>query len=109
MTEAIFKEREKVIQKRLKSISNRKYEIIWAIFVTLLSPFIMPFIKAGNRWSRETISSSIGYWNSVLLFSGIMLPIMSYLIYKEYDKMVRDKFDTESELRLLKKELNQKQ
>ena len=105
MTETIFKEREKVIQKRLKSISNRKYQIIWAIFVTLFGPFIMPFMPL--RRMRGTFGEMLGYWNTVLLFSGIMLPIMSYLIYKEYDKMVRDKFDTESELRLLKKELKE--
>ena len=99
---------KKLIQQRLHGISKGKYQIIWAIFVTIVSPFIMPFIKAGDRYSRETISSLIGYWNAVLLSAGIMLPIMSYLIYKEYDKMVRDKFDTEAELRLLKKELKEK-
>lgn len=108
MTKEFFNEKEKLIQQTLHRISKRKYQIIWAIFVTIVSPFIMPFIKAGNKYSRETISSSIGYWNAVLLSAGIMLPIMSYLIYKEYDKMVRDKFDTEAELRLLKKELKER-
>ena len=45
MTEEIYNEKEKLIKNRLKKISNRKYQVIWAIFVTLVSPFIIPFVR----------------------------------------------------------------
>ena len=88
----------------LRSNNKIKLKLIWAVFVTLVGTFLMPFMKAGDRWSRETFSTTMGYENSVLLFAGFMIPIMSYLIYSEYKNMIRKKFDIERDLRLLEKE-----
>lgn len=104
ITESEYLKRKQYFDYQLKQNNKIKLKLIWAIFVTLVGPLLMPFIKAGNRWSMETFSTTIGYENSVLLFGGIMIPIMSYLIYREYKNMIRTKFDIERDLRLLEKE-----
>lgn len=104
ITESEYLKRKQYFDYQLKQNNKIKLKLIWAIFVTLVGPLLMPFMKAGNRWSRETFSTTIGYENSVLLFGGIMIPIMSYLIYREYKNMIRTKFDIERDLRLLEKE-----
>ncbi len=101
MTEELFKEREKVIQKRLKSISNRKYKIIWAIFVTLFYPFVVPCIRF--RRMEGTFGETLGYWNTVMLFLITTVFIMSIGLYQFIDKIKKDKFDAEADLRRLKK------
>ena len=106
IAEPEYSERKKYFEARLTQNNKIKLKLIWAGLVTIVGSFLIPFMKAGNRWSRETFSSTIGYWNSVLLFGGFLIPIMSYLIYQEYKKMKRTKFDIERELRLLEKEFH---
>ena len=104
ITESEYIERKQYIDHQLKQNNKIKLKLIWAVFVTLVGPFLMPFMKTGDRWRRETFSTTIGYENSVLLFGGFMIPIMSYLIYREYKNMIRTKFNIERDLRLLEKE-----
>ena len=107
MNEEIFREREKLILKRIKSISNRKYQIIWAIFVTLVFPFIIPFVRL--RRMEGTFGEMFGYWNAVIIFLTILVFLMSFLLYQFIDKMKRDQFDAASDLRMLLKEFSKKQ
>ncbi|OWR15703.1 hypothetical protein CDW55_04690 [Chryseobacterium sp. VAUSW3] len=104
ITELEYLKRKQYFENQLKQNNKIKLKLIWAVFVTLVGTFLMPFMKAGDRWSRETFSTTMGYENSVLLFGGFMIPIMSYLIYSEYKNMIRKKFDIERDLRLLEKE-----
>ena len=104
MTEEIYNEKEKLIQNQLKKISNRKYQVIWAIFVTLVSPFIIPFVRL--RRMEKTFGEMFGYWNAVMIFLVALIFLMSIVLYQVIDKMKRDKFDAESDLRFLKKEFS---
>lgn len=104
ITESDYTKRKQYFENQLKRNNKIKLKLIWAVFVTLVGPLLMPFMKAGNRWSRENFSTTIGYENSVLLFGGFLIPIMSCLIYREYKNMIRTKFDIERDLRLLEKE-----
>ena len=104
ITELEYLKRRQYFENQLKQNNKIKLKLIWAVFVTLVGTFLMPFMKAGDRWSRETFSTTMGYENSVFLFGVFMIPVMSYLIYGEYKNMIRKKFDIERDLRLLEKE-----
>ncbi len=89
----------------MKSISNRKYKIIWAIFVTLFYLFVVPCIRF--RRMESTFGETLGYWNTVMLFLITTIFIMSIGLYQFIDKMERDKFDAEADLKRLKKEFTE--
>lgn len=91
--------KKKFLEKKLKENSKKKKSILWAIFISILGPFLLPLLpmkKAVN------FASEIGYWNAVLFFSITLLILMPFLIYKEYDKMKRTQHDIERELKNLK-------
>lgn len=91
--------KKKLLEKKLKENSKKKKSILWAIFVSILSPFLLPLFpmkKAVN------LASEIGYWNAVLFFGATILFLMPFLIYKEYDKMKRTQYDIERVLKNLK-------
>lgn len=94
---------KKILQNELVKNSKRWYKIIWAIFVTLVSPFLIPFLSFRNMHGKN-FESLFGYWNSVMVFGGGMLLVMIVPIYQEYDKMKRRKFDIEGDIRRLEKE-----
>jgi hypothetical protein len=52
----------------------------------------------------KNFENILGYWNAVMIFGGAMLLLMPILIYLEYDKIRRRKFDIEGSLILLEKE-----
>lgn len=104
MTESDYQIRKKSIEHQLSQNKKIPLQLIWAGFVTIVGSFLLPFMKAGNRWSRATFASEIGYWNAVFLFGGILLLIMPYLIFREYTKMKKEKDDLERELRMLEYE-----
>ena len=101
MNENNFEEKERVIRERLKKISRRKYQIIWAIFVTLASPFLLPIIRF--RRMEKSFAESMGYWNAAFMFLAILIFLMIIVLYDFIDKIKRDKFDAESDLRNLQK------
>lgn len=106
MDEKTFKEREQLILLRLKKISQKKYQVIWAIFVTLFSPFIMPYVRL--RRMENTFGEELGYWNTVIIFMIALVFLMSITLYQVIDKMRRDTYDAERDLKLLKKKFYQK-
>lgn len=93
-------ERENFLLKKLKENSKKKWSVLWAIFITVAAPFLLPLLPMKNVGN---LASGIGYWNAVLFFGAILLIVMPYWIYKEYDKMKKTKFDIERELKYLKK------
>lgn len=104
MTEPEYLKQKQSLENQLKQNNKGKLKILWAVFVTLASPFLLPYFPTKHSSYGKNFAESMGYWNAVLLFGGILLLIMPYLLYKEYDKMKKNKFDTERELRLLEKE-----
>ncbi len=99
MTSQKNDERKKFLEKKLKENAKKKLKIIWAIFVSIISPFLLPFLPMKKS---VNLATGIGYWNAVMLFGIIILILMPYLIYKEYDQMKRTKYDIERELKSLK-------
>lgn len=86
----------------MKSIANRKHQIIWAILVTLVFPFIIPFVRL--RRMEKTFGEMFGYWNAVMIFLVLLIFLMSFVLYQFIDRMKRDQFDAESHLIFLKRE-----
>ena len=99
MTSQKNDERKKFLEKKLKENAKKKLKIIWAIFVSIISPFLLPFLPMKKS---VNLATGIGYWNAVMLFGITILILMPYLIYKEYDQMKRTKYDIERELKSLK-------
>ena len=99
MTSQKNDERKKFLEKKLKENAKKKLKIIWTIFVSIISPFLLPFLPMKKS---VNLATGIGYWNAVMLFGIIILILMPYLIYKEYDQMKRNKYDIERELKSLK-------
>lgn len=99
MTSQKNDERKNFLEKKLKENSKKKLKIIWAIFVSIICPFILPFFPTKKSVNFAT---GIGYWNAVMLFGIMILIFMPYLIYKEYDQMKRNKYDIEREQKSLK-------
>ena len=95
-----YKKRQ-FLERELQEISKKKLKILWAIFVSILGPFLLPFFPMRKSINFAT---EIGYWNSVILFSVALLITMPYLIYKEYDNIKRTQHDIERELKNLKKQ-----
>ena len=60
-----YKKRQ-FLERELQEISKKKLKIIWAIFVSILGPFLLPFFPMKKSINFAT---EIGYWNSVILFS----------------------------------------
>ena len=87
------------LKKKLKENAKKKLKIIWTIFVSIISPFLLPFLPMKKS---VNLATGIGYWNAVMLFGITILILMPYLIYKEYDQMKRNKYDIERELKSLK-------
>ncbi len=104
MTESDYLQQRQRLENRLKQNDRTKLKLLWAIFVTIIGPFLLPYLPLKRTYYGENFSESIGYWNAVLMFSGFLLLIMPYLIYKEYDKMKRNKFDIIGDLESLEKE-----
>ena len=75
------------LKKKLKENAKKKLKIIWTIFVSIISPFLLPFLPMKKS---VNLATGIGYWNAVMLFGIIILILMPYLIYKEYDQMKRN-------------------
>ena len=94
-----YKKRQ-FLERELQEISKKKLKILWAIFVSILGPFLLPFFPMKKSINFAT---EIGYWNSVILFSVALLITMPYLIYKEYDNIKRTQHDIERELKKFKK------
>ena len=92
-----YKKRQ-FLERELQEISKKKLKILWAIFVSILGPFLLPFFPMKKSINFAT---EIGYWNSVILFSVALLITMPYLIYKEYDNIKRTQHDIERELKNL--------
>ena len=95
-----YKKRQ-FLERKLQEISKKKLKILWAIFVSILGPFLLPFFPMKKSINLAT---EIGYWNSVILLSVALLIKMPYLIYKEYDNIKRTQHDIERELKNLKKQ-----
>jgi prolipoprotein diacylglyceryltransferase len=93
-----------LLENRLKQNDKTKLNLLWAIFVSIVGPFIIPYLPTKRSSYGNNFAESIGYWNAGLMFSGFLLLIMPYLIYKEYDKMKRNKFDIIGDLETLEKE-----
>ena len=87
-----YKKRQ-FFERELQEISKKKLKILWAIFVSILGPFLLPFFPMKKSINFAT---EIGYWNSVILFSVALLITMPYLIYKEYDNIKRTQHDIET-------------
>lgn len=66
---------KKILDKKLNENSKKKWLILWAIFVSVVGPFLMLFMVM-RRMNGQSFQDILGYWNSVMIFGGAMILLM---------------------------------